>query len=163
MFYRLLANAGTDILWRSARLMQFNFLRRLLESFLFFFVFCICNLFILFITGKYQVLCAQFTTCLPSWTALNYELSFSLSKRLFGWMAEHFSMRSVLGVGWWRWAAHWRLISALFRGFVFFPWPIQPVGWGLEKSLLILDCHCRPEIKTKAPLYSYYSLCVCAV
>lgn len=32
---------------------------------------------------------------------------------------------------------------------------------GLEKSLLILDCHCRPEIKTKAPLYSYYSLCVC--
>lgn len=28
--------------------------------------------------GKYQVLRAQFTTCLPSWTDLNYELSFSL-------------------------------------------------------------------------------------
>lgn len=83
--------------------------------------------------------------------------------RLDGWMEEHFSLRSVLS---WLMEMGSTLAFDLgsFSRVRIFPLstPNYPTGWlGLEKSLLILDCHCRPEIKTKAPLYSYYSLCVC--
>jgi hypothetical protein len=92
----------------------------------------------------------------------NYELVFSSKQkvfnnkikvglsRLFGWMEKHFSLRTVRS---WlmKMGAHWRLISALFRGFVDFPWPIQLVR-GVREIIIDPRLSLSARDKNKSPI-----------